>query len=40
MPKDYSMAAFFKRIDLAVMGRKTYEMGVKMGGGSFDEARG
>jgi len=36
MPTDYSMAAFFKRIDLAVMGRKTYEMGVKMGGGSFD----
>src|SRR5260370_34608051 len=33
MPKDYSMAAFFKRIDTAVMGRKTYEMGLKLGGG-------
>jgi dihydrofolate reductase len=36
MPKDYSMGPFFKRIDLAVMGRKTYEMGLKMGGGRFD----
>jgi dihydrofolate reductase len=35
MPKDYSMAAFFKRIDTAVMGRKTYEMGLKLGGGSM-----
>src|SRR5713101_9513105 len=35
MPKDYSMAAFFKRIDIAVMGRKTYEMGLKLGGGSI-----
>lgn len=34
MPKDYSMAAFFKRIDTAVMGRKTYEMGLKLGGGN------
>jgi len=33
MPKDYSMAQFFKRVDTAVMGRKTYEMGLKMGGG-------
>jgi dihydrofolate reductase len=32
MPKDYSMAEFFKRVDTAVMGRKTYEMGLKMGG--------
>ena len=30
----YSMAAFFKRIDTAVMGRKTYEMGLKLGGGN------
>jgi dihydrofolate reductase len=36
MPKDYSMGPFFKRIDLAVMGRKTYEIALKMGGGSFD----
>src|SRR5439155_927598 len=35
MPKDYSMGPFFKRIDVAVMGRKTYEMGLKMGGGSM-----
>jgi dihydrofolate reductase len=34
MPKDYSMAPFFKRIDVAVMGRKTYEMVLKLGGGS------
>src|SRR6266849_4833897 len=35
MPKDYSMAPFFKRIDTAVMGRKTYEMGLKLGGGKI-----
>ncbi len=35
MPKDYSMAAFFKRIDTAVMGRKTYDVAMKLGGGSM-----
>lgn len=35
MPKDYSMAPFFKRIDVAVMGRKTYEIALKMGGGKI-----
>ena len=35
MPKDYSMAPFFKRVDVAVMGRKTYEMALKLGGGSI-----
>lgn len=35
MPKDYSMAPFLKKIDTAVMGRKTYEAALKMGGGSF-----
>jgi dihydrofolate reductase len=35
MPKDYSMAAFFKRIDTAVMGRKTYDVAMKLGGGSL-----
>src|SRR5258705_1981025 len=35
MPKDYSMAAFFKRIDAAVMGRKTYEVAIKLGGGGM-----
>jgi len=32
MPKDYSMGPFFKRIDTAVMGRKTYEAALKLGG--------
>lgn len=32
MPKDYSMAPFFATIDAAMMGRKTYEIGLKMGG--------
>jgi dihydrofolate reductase len=36
MPKDYSMGPFFKTIDTAIMGRKTYEVGLKMGGaGAF-----
>jgi dihydrofolate reductase len=35
MPKDYSMAQFFKRVDTAAMGRKTYEAGLKMSGGQF-----
>jgi dihydrofolate reductase len=32
MPKDYSMGPFFATVDAAVMGRKTYEAGLKMGG--------
>jgi dihydrofolate reductase len=32
MPKDYSMGPFFKTIDTALMGRKTYEVAMKMGG--------
>jgi dihydrofolate reductase len=35
MPKDYSMGPFFKTVDTCVLGRKTYEDGLKMGG-SFD----
>ena len=35
MPKDYSMGPFFKTVDTAVLGRKTYEVGLKMGG-TFD----
>jgi len=34
MPKDYSMGPFFKTIDTAFMGRKTYEVAMRMGGGS------
>jgi len=33
MPKDYSMAEFFTRIDTAIMGRKTLDAAKKMGGG-------
>ena len=33
---NYSMAPFFKTIDLGLMGRKTYEAGVRMNGGKFE----
>ena len=36
MPKDYSMGPFIKRMDVALMGRNTYEAGLKMSGGTFD----
>src|SRR6266852_1329469 len=35
MPKDYSMGPFFASIDTAVMGRKTFDVSLQMGGGSF-----
>ena len=35
MPKDYSMGPFFKTIDTAIMGRKTYEIAKAMGGGGY-----
>jgi dihydrofolate reductase len=35
MPKDYSMAPFFATIEVAIMGRKTLDAALKMGGGSF-----
>jgi len=36
MPKDFSMGPFFKTVDVAIMGRKTYEDVMKMTGGKFD----
>ena len=39
MPKDYSMGPFFATVDEAIMGRKTYEVGLKMGGGSLPESK-
>jgi dihydrofolate reductase len=33
MPKDFSMAPFFKTVDTAIMGRKTLDAARKMGGG-------
>ncbi len=35
MPKDYSMTPFFKTIDTAIMGRKTYDVAKGMGGGGI-----
>ncbi len=35
MPKDYSMASFFATIDTALMGRKTFDAALQMGGGSL-----
>lgn len=33
MPRDYSMADFFATIDVAILGRKTYDVAQAMGGG-------
>jgi dihydrofolate reductase len=35
MPKDYSMAPFFATVDTGIMGRKTFDDALRMGG-SFD----
>jgi len=35
MPKGYSMASFFATMDTAIMGRKTLDAALKIGGGSF-----
>jgi dihydrofolate reductase len=32
MPKDYSMGPFFKTVDTCILGRKTYDDSLKMGG--------
>jgi dihydrofolate reductase len=34
-PSNFSMAPFFKTIDVGLMGRKTYEAAVRMSGGKF-----
>jgi len=39
MPKDYSMGPFFATVDEAIMGRKTYEVGLKLGGGSLPKSK-
>ena len=33
--KTYSMGPFFKTVDTAIMGRKTYDVSLKLSGGSF-----
>ena len=38
MPKDYSLAPFFASIDAAIMGRKTYDAALQMGGSFSDSA--
>jgi dihydrofolate reductase len=38
MPKDYSMEPFFAGVDAAIMGRKTFDVALRMGGGSFSES--
>src|ERR1700674_3634631 len=35
MPKDYSMASCLSTVDVAIMGRKTFDVAVKTSGGSF-----
>src|SRR5215475_11714040 len=37
MPKDYSMGPFLKTVDTLVLGRKTYDDSLKMGG-SFNSS--
>src|SRR6266403_1986504 len=39
MPKDYSMGPFFATIDTAIMGRKTYDVALKMGGDGFSGSK-
>jgi dihydrofolate reductase len=37
-PRDYPMGPFFKTVDTAIMGRKSYEAGLRLGGGSLPNA--
>lgn len=37
MPKDFSMAEFFKSIDTGIMGRKTYDVAKAQGEGGFGQ---
>src|SRR5260370_39762951 len=39
MPKDFSMGPFFATIDTAIMGRKTYDVALKMGGGGLGDSK-
>jgi len=39
MPKDYSMGPFFATIDTDIMGRKTYDDALRMGGGGFGDSK-
>src|SRR6266852_3891190 len=39
MPKDYSMGPFFATIDTAIMGRKTYDVALRMGGGGLGDSK-
>ena len=36
MPDDYSMASFFKTIDIGIMGRKTLDAAIALNGGKYD----
>ena len=38
IPKDYPMGEFMKSVDTAVMGRKTFAVSLKLGGGGFGGA--
>lgn len=38
MPRDYSMGPFFATIDTAIMGRKTLDAALRMGGGSLGDS--
>src|SRR5258708_36598722 len=39
MPKDYSTGPFFATIDTAIMGRKTYDVALRMGGGGLGDSK-